>query len=86
MQSLNLVKLSKLMENITQNKTKNNKNNSLKPDKKALDNIDLINKPLSLTGAQIIVKALIEEGVDTIFGYPGGAILPFYDALFMRVV
>ena len=84
MQSLNLVKLSKLMENITQNKTKNN---SLKPDKKALANIaniDLINKPLSLTGAQIIVKALIEEGVDTIFGYPGGAILPFYDALFMQ--
>ncbi len=37
-----------------------------------------------LTGAQIIVKALINEGVDTIFGYPGGAILPFYDALFLQ--
>ena len=37
-----------------------------------------------LTGAQIILKALENEGVDTIFGYPGGAILPFYDALFLQ--
>ena len=36
------------------------------------------------SGAEIIVKALINEGVDTIFGYPGGAILPFYDALFLQ--
>ena len=36
------------------------------------------------SGAEIIVKALINEGVDTIFGYPGGAILPFYDALFQQ--
>jgi acetolactate synthase-1/2/3 large subunit len=33
-------------------------------------------------GAEIIIKALLNEGVDTVFGYPGGAILPFYDALF----
>jgi acetolactate synthase-1/2/3 large subunit len=37
-----------------------------------------------ITGAEIIVQALINEGVDTIFGYPGGAILPFYDALFRQ--
>jgi acetolactate synthase-1/2/3 large subunit len=36
------------------------------------------------TGAEIIVKALVNEGVDVIFGYPGGAILPFYDALFCQ--
>ena len=36
------------------------------------------------SGAEIIVRALINEGVDTIFGYPGGAILPFYDALFKQ--
>jgi acetolactate synthase-1/2/3 large subunit len=36
------------------------------------------------TGANIIVNAFIEEDVDVIFGYPGGAILPFYDALFMQ--
>ena len=36
------------------------------------------------SGAEIIVRAFLNEGVDTIFGYPGGAILPFYDALFMQ--
>ncbi len=36
------------------------------------------------SGADIIVKAFVNEGVDTIFGYPGGAILPFYDALFVQ--
>ena len=37
-----------------------------------------------LTGAEIIVQAFINEGVEKIFGYPGGAILPFYDALFRQ--
>ncbi len=36
------------------------------------------------SGSEIIIKALIDEGVDTVFGYPGGAILPFYDALFVQ--
>lgn len=36
---------------------------------------------MQLTGGEIMVKVLAEEGVDTVFGYPGGAILPFYDAL-----
>lgn len=36
---------------------------------------------MQLTGAEIMVKVLAEEGVTTVFGYPGGAILPFYDAL-----
>ena len=34
-----------------------------------------------LTGAQIVIESLIAEGVEVIFGYPGGAILPTYDAL-----
>ena len=34
-----------------------------------------------LSGAQIVIESLLAEGVDTIFGYPGGAILPTYDAL-----
>ncbi len=34
-----------------------------------------------MTGAQITIESLLAEGVDTIFGYPGGAILPTYDAL-----
>ncbi|MEA2725144.1 MAG: acetolactate synthase large subunit [Gemmatimonadales bacterium] len=35
----------------------------------------------TLTGAQILCRALLEEGVDILFGYPGGAIMPFYHAL-----
>ncbi len=35
-----------------------------------------------LTGAQAIMESLVAQGVDTIFGYPGGAIMPTYDALF----
>jgi acetolactate synthase-1/2/3 large subunit len=35
-----------------------------------------------MNGAQAVVAALEREGVDTIFGYPGGAIMPLYDALF----
>lgn len=36
---------------------------------------------MQMTGAEVMVKCLAEEGVTTVFGYPGGAILPFYDAL-----
>ena len=35
-----------------------------------------------VTGAEAVILSLIEEGVDTIFGYPGGAIMPVYDALY----
>jgi len=35
-----------------------------------------------VTGAQGVLLSLLEEGVDTIFGYPGGAIMPIYDALY----
>lgn len=37
-----------------------------------------------LSGAEIIIQSFINENVDTIFGYPGGAILPFYDVLFKQ--
>src|SRR5690606_5614653 len=37
-----------------------------------------------LTGAEIVIRALVDQGVDTIFGYPGGAVLPIYDALFQQ--
>ena len=36
----------------------------------------------TITGAEAVIKCLLAEGVDTIFGYPGGAIMPVYDALF----
>ena len=37
-----------------------------------------------LTGAEIVIQAMVDNGVDTIFGYPGGAVLPIYDALFQQ--
>ena len=35
-----------------------------------------------MTGAEMVIRALRDQGVETIFGYPGGAVLPIYDALF----
>ena len=35
-----------------------------------------------LNGSQIILECLLEQGVDTVFGYPGGAVLNIYDALY----
>ncbi|MGQ8336766.1 biosynthetic-type acetolactate synthase large subunit [Sunxiuqinia sp. A32] len=35
-----------------------------------------------ITGSEAVILSLLEEGVDTIFGYPGGAIMPIYDALY----
>ena len=37
---------------------------------------------MKMTGAQIVMECLLEQGVDTIFGYPGGTILNIYDALY----
>lgn len=37
---------------------------------------------MKLTGAEIIAECLLEQGVDTVFGYPGGAVLNIYDALY----
>ncbi|MBP7242140.1 acetolactate synthase 3 large subunit [Amaricoccus sp.] len=38
----------------------------------------------TMTGAQIVIQALKDQGVDTIFGYPGGAVLPIYDEIFQQ--
>lgn len=37
---------------------------------------------VEITGSEAVIRSLIAEGVDTIFGYPGGAIMPVYDALY----
>lgn len=37
---------------------------------------------MKLTGSQIILRVLREKGIDTLFGYPGGAVIPFFDALY----
>lgn len=39
-------------------------------------------KQTKLSGAQAVIQSLLQEQVDTIFGYPGGAIMPIYDALY----
>ncbi|HJV43787.1 acetolactate synthase 3 large subunit [Caulobacter sp.] len=36
----------------------------------------------AMTGAEIVVRGLVDQGVEVLFGYPGGAVLPIYDALF----
>src|SRR5262249_31755666 len=36
----------------------------------------------TLSGAEMVVRALVDQGCEVIFGYPGGAVLPIYDALF----
>ena len=38
----------------------------------------------ALTGAEIVIRALTDQGVDTVFGYPGGAVLPIYDAIYRQ--
>src|ERR1700760_137317 len=37
-----------------------------------------------ICGADIVIKALVDQSVDVVFGYPGGAVLPIYDSLFKQ--
>src|SRR5499426_4085010 len=37
-----------------------------------------------ITGADIVIRALVDQGVEVVFGYPGGAVLPVYDSLFKQ--
>ncbi len=38
----------------------------------------------TMTGARMVVQALKDQGVDVVFGYPGGAVLPIYDEIFQQ--
>ena len=40
--------------------------------------------PEQMTGAEMVLRALADQGVEHIFGYPGGAVLPIYDELFQQ--
>jgi acetolactate synthase-1/2/3 large subunit len=53
----------------------------MKTDKETPQVAEQTNGYESITGADALLRCLIEEGVDTIFGYPGGAIMPVYDKL-----
>ena len=37
-----------------------------------------------MTGAEMVIEALADQGAEHLFGYPGGAVLPIYDALFQQ--
>src|SRR5688500_2912200 len=38
----------------------------------------------TMTGSEVVLQALVEQGVEVVFGYPGGAVLPIYDAIFKQ--
>ena len=44
--------------------------------------VDSKKETINISGSQAVLKAMVYEGVETIFGYPGGAIMPIYDALY----
>lgn len=39
---------------------------------------------MRLTGSEVVIKTLVDQGVEVVFGYPGGAVLPIYDAIFQQ--
>lgn len=41
-------------------------------------------EPQTMTGSEVVLRALVEQGVEVVFGYPGGAVLPLYDAFFKQ--
>lgn len=51
-------------------------------DQKTAPAADAVVELDTLTGAEMVIRALVDQGVEVMFGYPGGAVLPIYDALF----
>ena len=56
------------------------------PDATSLTRTDAQNQATTqpMTGSEVVLQALVEQGVEVIFGYPGGAVLPIYDAIFKQ--
>ncbi len=52
------------------------------PDAAAPPRTDAQTQPM--TGSEVVLQALVEQGVEVVFGYPGGAVLPIYDAIFKQ--
>jgi acetolactate synthase-1/2/3 large subunit len=50
------------------------------PDTLKMPQTDALQTKTEISGSVAVLEALIAEGTDTIFGYPGGAIMPIYDA------
>ncbi|MEO1703247.1 MAG: acetolactate synthase 3 large subunit [Pseudomonadota bacterium] len=49
-----------------------------------MDAINTTNEPREMTGAEMVLQALRDNGVEHIFGYPGGAVLPIYDEIYQQ--
>ena len=56
------------------------------PDATSLTRTDAQNQATTqpMTGSEVVLQALVEQGVEVVFGYPGGAVLPIYDAIFKQ--
>ena len=52
------------------------------PDTITATRVDVQMPPM--TGSEVVLQALVEQGVEVVFGYPGGAVLPIYDAIFKQ--
>ena len=52
------------------------------PDTITATHVDVQSQPM--TGSEVVLQALVEQGVEVVFGYPGGAVLPLYDAIFKQ--
>jgi acetolactate synthase I/II/III large subunit len=72
------LKTAKTKDRVKEERTilNNRRNNAMTPTK-AYDN----HQGKTMTGAEIFVRSLVEEGVDTLFGYPGGVVIGIYDVL-----
>ena len=51
----------------------------IKTKKKSMTNND---NSIRISGAEAVIRCLLEEGADLVYGYPGGAIMPIYDELY----
>ncbi len=49
---------------------------------KKVDQIEIAEKTVRITGAEAVVRCMLEEGADLAYGYPGGAIMPIYDEIY----
>src|SRR5690606_9539733 len=67
--------------------SKNTEGGSIKVPHPAIatdDRKEKVTEQKEYTGSEILLRCLIREGVDTLFGYPGGAVLPIYDSLYHK--
>jgi acetolactate synthase-1/2/3 large subunit len=70
------------MDTLTEKSAGLEKQKKLLTEKQTAAVVSIVNSKKEITGSEAVILSLLAEGVDTIFGYPGGAIMPIYDALY----